>query len=104
MRDRSTRVDSRTGSVSDPSNEIDELTKEINEDTSEHRRIMKIFDNAMTDFASDRSLEMCLEALNTSIQMANIRHKLFLSFKHYSELLEKEVIRLAGQSHSGPHE
>jgi hypothetical protein len=103
MRERSEKFNSTTRSASNHLNEIDELTKEINEDTVEHQKIIKIFENAMNNFASDRSLDTCLDVLNASIQMANIRHKLFQSYKHYSELLEMEIVRLTGQSRSGPH-
>lgn len=74
--------------------EIDELTKEINEESSEQKRISYSFNSAMSTFASDRSLETCLEALNMSIQMANIREKLVQLYQYYARLLEKEVIRL----------
>lgn len=103
MSDRCEKINSGTKSVSDPPNEIDELTKEINEDTVEHRRIIKIFDGAMHNFASDRSLDTCLDALNASIQMAKIRHKLFQSYKRYSELLEMEIVRLTDRSGSSLH-
>jgi hypothetical protein len=103
MSDRSEKINNGAKSVSDSPNEIDELTKEINEDTAEHQRIIKIFENAMHNFASDRSLDTCLDVLNASIQMANIRYKLFQSYKHYSELLEKEIVRLTRQSRSVPH-
>ena len=51
MRDDSARIDHMSGF----SNDIDELTKEINENTTEDRRIVRIFDEAMNKFASDRS-------------------------------------------------
>jgi hypothetical protein len=99
MIDKSAKINgSRAGSIPGSSNEIDELTKEINEDTTEHERIMRVFDSAMRDFASDRSLETCLSALNASIQMANLRYKLFQSYMHYSRLLEREITRLDRQS------
>jgi hypothetical protein len=103
MSDRSEKINNGAKSVSDSPNEIDELTKEINEDTAEHQRIIKIFETAMNNFASDRSLDTCLDALNASIQMAKIRHKLFQSYKHYSELLEMEILRLNDRSGSGLH-
>lgn len=103
MRNRSEKINSSARSVSDSADQIEELTNEINEDTAEHQRIIKIFENAMNNFASDRSLDTCLDALNASIQMANIRHKLFQSYKHYSELLEMNIIRLTEQSRSDPH-
>jgi hypothetical protein len=80
--------------------EIDELAKEINEQSSEDRKIINSFDRAMSNFASDRSLEACLEVLNASIQMANIRHKLVQSYQHYATLLERELTRLNKQTGS----
>ena len=96
MMDRSASSNSKTESVPSSSNDIEVLTKEIDENSIEHRRIMKIFDKAMNDFASDRSLDTCLEALNASIQIANLRHKLLQSYKHYSKILEIELTRLQG--------
>ena len=90
MRDDPARVNH----ITDFSIEIDELAKEIDENTMEERRIMGIFDDAMKSFASDRSLDACLDALNASIQLASLRRKLFLSYKHYSELLESEIVKL----------
>ena len=60
------------------SNEIDQLIQTINEQSAEQR-----------------SLETCLEALNTSMQIANIRGKLVECYMYYARLLEKEVIRLS---------
>jgi hypothetical protein len=93
MRDDPARINRMT----DFSIEIDELGKEIDENTAEERRVMRIFDDAMNNFASDRSLDACLDALNASIQLASIRRKLFLSYKHYSELLESEIVKLGRQ-------
>ena len=101
MRDHSAIFNSGRGSGSGSSNEIDGLAKEINEDTAEHGKIVKIFEHAMSNFASDRSLDTCLDALNASIQISNLRHKLFQSYKHYSELLETEIVRLTGRSEYG---
>ena len=94
MTDRSANINSKTESVPSSSNDIEVLTKEIDENSKEHRRIMKIFDKAMNDFASDRSLDTCLDVLNASIQMANIRHKLLQSYKQYSKILEIQLTRL----------
>jgi hypothetical protein len=87
MTDLSAKINSKTGSMSNSSNDIEVLTKEIDENSTEHRKIMKIFDKAMNDFASDRSLDTCLEVLNASIQLLQ-------SYKHYSKLLEIELTRL----------
>jgi methyl-accepting chemotaxis protein len=58
------------------SDEIDQLTKTINEQSDEQRRIISQFNKAMNEFAVERSLETCLDALNLSMQLANIRGKL----------------------------
>lgn len=74
--------------------EIDQLTQTINEQASEQRKAMNAFSKAMNNFATERSLETCLEALNTSIQIANIRGKLVESYEYYARLLEKEITRI----------
>jgi hypothetical protein len=74
--------------------EIDQLTQTINEQGSEQRKAMSAFSKAMNNFAAERSLETCLEALNTSIQIANIRGKLVESYEYYARLLEKEITRI----------
>jgi hypothetical protein len=99
MRDDPTRINHMDYSI-----ETDELGKEIDENTAEERRIMRIFDDAMNTFASDRSLDSCLDALNASIQLASVRRKLFLSYKHYSELLESEIVKLTRQRRFRPLE
>jgi hypothetical protein len=48
----------------------------------------------MNNFASERSLETCLEALNASMQVANIRGKLVECYEYYGRLLEREIVRL----------
>jgi hypothetical protein len=93
MRDEPARINHMT----DSSIKIDELGKEIDENTTEEKRIMRIFDDAMSNFASDRSLDTCLDALTASIQLASLRRKLFLSYKHYSEILESEIIKYTRQ-------
>jgi hypothetical protein len=93
MRDDPARINHMT----DFSIEIDELGKEIDENAAEERKVMRIFDDTMNNFASDRSLDTCLDALNASIQLASVRRKLFLSYKHYSELLESEIVKLTRQ-------
>ncbi|MFZ0511354.1 MAG: hypothetical protein WAM14_07095 [Candidatus Nitrosopolaris sp.] len=76
------------------SGEIDELANTINEQGSEERKMVSTFSKAMNNFASERSLESCLEALNASMQIANIRGKLVECYEHYARLLEREVVRL----------
>lgn len=98
MSDKSAKVKGRTGSGRKSSDDIDALSKAIDEDTAEHEKIMRDFEIAMREFASDRSLETCLGALNVSIQMSNLRYKLFQSYMHYSRLLEREITKLGGLS------
>lgn len=74
--------------------DIDELANSINEQSSEQRKIVNTFNKAMSNFASERSLESCLDALNASMQIANIRGKLVECYEHYARLLEREVVRL----------
>jgi hypothetical protein len=75
--------------------DIDELANSINEQSSEQRKIVNTFNKAMNNFASERSLESCLDALNASMQIANIRGKLVECYEYYSRLLEKEITRLS---------
>jgi hypothetical protein len=94
MSEKSAKVKTRSGSGQESSDRIDALSKAIDEDTAEHQKIMRDFEIAMREFASDRSLETCLNALNVSIQMSNLRYKLFQSYMHYSRLLETEITQL----------
>lgn len=74
--------------------DIDELANSINEQSSEQRKMVNTFNNAMNNFASERTLESCLDALNASMQIANIRGNLVECYEHYARLLEREVVRL----------
>lgn len=74
--------------------EIDQLAKTINEHSDEQRKIMSQFNKAMNDFAAERSLETCLDALNLSMQLANVRGKLAESYEYYARTLEREITRL----------
>jgi hypothetical protein len=78
--------------------EIDQLTKTINEHSDEQRKIVSQFNKAMNNFASDRSLETCLDALNLSMQLANVRGKLAESYEYYARMLEGEITRLNRKS------
>lgn len=75
--------------------DIDELNNSINEQSDEARKLASRFEKAMNDFATERSLETCLDALNLSIQLANIRMKIARSWEHYARTLEGEVTRLS---------
>ncbi|HEX2014921.1 MAG TPA: hypothetical protein VLA68_06810 [Nitrososphaera sp.] len=74
--------------------EIDQLTKSINDLSSEQRKITEQFNKAMNNFATERTLETCLDALNLAMQLANIRAKLAESYEFYARLLEREITRL----------
>jgi hypothetical protein len=74
--------------------EIDQLTKTINEYSEEQRKVVSHLSSAMNNFAADRSLETCLDALNLSMQLANIRSKLAESYEYYARMLEREITRL----------
>lgn len=78
---------------------IDELTSTINGYSDEQRKVMGQFDRAMNAFASERSLDTCLDALNLAMQLANIRARLAESYEHYARLLEKEITALTRKSH-----
>ena len=78
--------------------EIDQLTQAINEYSSEERKALADFRKAMNDFATDRSVETCLESLNASMQIANIRAKLVESYEYYARLLEREITKLNRQT------
>jgi hypothetical protein len=75
--------------------EIDQLTKTINEHSDEQRKITSQFNKAMNNFADERSLETCLDALNLSMQLANVRGKLAESYEYYARMLEREITKLA---------
>jgi hypothetical protein len=87
-------VDWLRGRGNGGSDEIEHLTKTINDQSSEQRNILDRFNKAMNNFATERSLEACLDALNLSMQLANIRRKLAESYEFYARLLESEITRL----------
>jgi hypothetical protein len=85
-----------------PDNEVDQLTKTINELSDEQRKIMSQFNKAMNSFAAERSLETCLDALNLSMQLANVRGKLAESYEYYARMLEREITQLRRTSSQTP--
>jgi len=66
FKDRSTRND-----------EVEQLAQAIDDQSAEQKKMLEIFNIAMSNFATDRSLETCLDALNSSMQIANIRGSWF---------------------------
>ncbi len=71
--------------------DLENFQKELSEQNLEHRLLVNKFSEAMNKFASERSFESCLDALNISIQLANIRGNLCKSFEYYSKYLENEI-------------
>lgn len=74
--------------------DIEELANFINDQSSEQKKLVAQFKAAMNRFASERSFESCLEALNTCMQLANTRRSLLESYQSYSRLLENEIVRI----------
>jgi trehalose-6-phosphate synthase len=80
--------------VSNISADVEELTNFINEQSSEQKILITQFKSAMNRFASERSLDSCLEALNVCMQLTNTRRRLLESYQRYSRLLENEITRI----------
>jgi hypothetical protein len=84
--------------VLDMSGDIEELTNLINDQSSEQRKLINQFKFVMNRFASERSLDSCLEALNVCMQLTNTRQRLLESYQRYSRLLENELTRINKES------
>jgi hypothetical protein len=76
------------------SKSVEDLEKMINENSSEHQLLLESFKESMNLFATERSMDTCLQSLNVSIQLASIRSTLMELYKSYCHILEKEVVRL----------
>jgi hypothetical protein len=74
--------------------DVEELSNFINDQSSEQKKLIAQFKSAMNRFASERSFESCLDALNTCMQLANTRRSLLESYQSYSRLLENEIVRI----------
>jgi len=85
----------------DISPDVQELANLINDQSSEQRKLVIQFKSAMDRFASERSLESCLEALNVCMQLTNTRRRLLESYQRYSRLLEREITRISKDSKRG---
>ncbi|MDQ3084112.1 MAG: hypothetical protein M3Q77_04775 [Thermoproteota archaeon] len=70
---------------------IQSIIKSIEEISDEQRELVKRFKLDMELFASERSLESCVQTLNLSMQLANNREQLVETYKHYCLLLEHEL-------------
>ena len=80
--------------VPDASAEVEELANLINDQSYEQKKLIFQFKSAMNIFASERSLDSCLEALNVCMQLTNTRRRLLESYQQYSRLLENEITRI----------
>lgn len=76
------------------SKSVDDIEKLINENSSEHQQLLESFKKSMDSFATERSMDTCLQALNISIQLASVRSTLTELYKSYCRILEGEVTRL----------
>ena len=84
--------------TADISPDIQELANLINDQSSEQKKLVIQFKSAMNRFASERSLESCLDALNVCMQLTNTRRRLLESYQRYSRLLENEITRISKNS------
>ena len=84
--------------VPDISEDVEELANFINDQSSEQKKLIIQFKSALNRFASERSLDSCIEALNVCIQLTNTRRLLQESYQRYSRLLENEIIRINKES------
>ena len=80
--------------VSKISADVEELANFINDQSSEQKKLIIQFRSAMNRFASERSLDFCLEALYVCMQLTNTRQRLLESYQRYSRLLEDEITRI----------
>jgi hypothetical protein len=80
--------------VKDISADVEELANLINDQSSEQKKLVLQFKSTMDRFASERSLDSCLEALNVCMQLTNTRRRLLESYQRYSRLLENEITRI----------
>ena len=72
---------------------IESIIRSIEEISDEQRDLVKKFKLDMELFASERTLESCVQILNQSMQLANIREQLVETYKQYCQLLENELKR-----------
>lgn len=84
------------------SKSVDDIEKLINENSAEHQQLLASFKESMNSFATDRSMDTCLQALNISIQLASVRSTLTELYKSYCHILEKEVVRLRKLTQESP--
>ena len=71
-----------------------DLVNAINEQKIEQKKLIDQFNNKMNMFATDRSMDSCLDLLNSTLQLSNLRGNLIKSYQHYSKDLESKIIQL----------
>jgi len=86
------------------SKSVEDIEKLINENSSEHQLLLESFKESMNIFATERSMDTCLQSLNISIQLASIRSTLMELYKSYSRILENEISRLRKICQDSTHE
>ena len=86
------------------SKSVEDIEKLINKNSSEHQLLLESFKESMNLFATERSMDTCLQSLNISIQLASIRSTLMELYKSYSRILENEVSRLRKICQDNTHE
>lgn len=71
-----------------------DLVNTINEQKIEQKKLIDQFNSKMNLFATERSIESCLDALNITIQLSNVRGKLIKCYEYYSKELESKIVQL----------
>jgi len=71
-----------------------DLVNTINEQKIEQKKLIDQFNSKMNVFATERSIESCLDALNITIQLSNIRGELIKCYEYYSKELESKIVQL----------
>lgn len=71
-----------------------DLVNTINEQKIEQKKLIDQFNSKMNVFATERSIESCLDALNTTIQLSNVRGELIKCYEYYSKELESKIVQL----------
>ena len=70
---------------------LQHITKSIEEVSDDQREIIKKFKVEMENFVTERTLDSCIRTLNLSMQLANIREQLLGIYKQYISILESEL-------------
>lgn len=70
---------------------LQHITKSIEEVSDDQREIVKKFKVEMENFVTERTLDSCIKTLNLSMQLANIREQLLGIYKQYISILESEL-------------